>query len=135
MSETRNGGCLCGAVRYRADGPPKWVAHCHCQSCRRQTGGAFATYAGFAADRFEFTQGAASARESSPGVTRRFCDACGTPLTYESERWPGEVHIHLGTLDDPGALSPQAHVYTDEQLPWLHLADNLPRFARASRED
>ena len=122
-----SGGCSCGAVRYQATGKPKWVAHCHCRDCRKQTGAALATWAGFASDRFAFT-GAPQAYPSSPGVVRRFCGTCGTPLTYEGERWPGEIHLLAGTLDDPGAIAPGAHVYVAHQMPWLRLADGLPRF-------
>jgi hypothetical protein len=124
----RSGGCLCGAVRYRTQGAPAWVAHCHCTSCRRTAGAAFVTYAGFKRPNFAFTRGAPKVFESSPGVARRFCPDCGTPLTYEGARWPDEVHILLCTLDEPQTLAPQAHVYTAEAMPWAHLDDNLPRF-------
>ena len=45
----REGRCLCGAVRFTADGPPKWTGYCHCQSCRRHTGAPVSAYAGFEA--------------------------------------------------------------------------------------
>ena len=63
-------------------------------------------------------------------ATSRVSDAsrdCGSPLTYEGERWPDQTHILVCSLDDPVALQPTAHVHTDEQLTWLHLADGLPR--------
>jgi hypothetical protein len=124
---TRDGRCLCGAVRYRVTGEPIWTAHCHCQSCRRATSAAFATYAGFLRERFEILAGEPAVYRSSPGVERRFCRDCGSPLTYEGERWPDQTHIMVCSLDDPAALQPTAHVHTDEQLTWLHLADGLPR--------
>lgn len=118
------GGCLCGAVRYKVTGRPIWTAYCHCRSCRRATGSAVAAYAGYAADRFAVTKGAPARFHSSKGVTRGFCAQCGSPLTYEGERWPGEVHIHIGTLDDPEAFPPQGHAFHDEDgLSWLHIAD------------
>ena len=123
------GGCACGAVRYRATGNPKWVAHCHCRDCRRNTGTALVTWSGFPAERVAFTAGTPQAFHSSPGVVRRFCGACGTPLTYEGARWPGEVHVLVGTLDDPAAMQPSIHVYAAHQIPWLQLGDGLPRFA------
>jgi hypothetical protein len=129
-----DGGCLCGAVRFRAAGPPLWVAHCHCESCRRATAAAFATYAGYPRERVVFTKGAPARHRSSPGVTRGFCTDCGTPLCYESARWPGELHLFLCTFDEPAALAPQAHVHAAEQLAWLHLADGLPRYARTAAE-
>ena len=86
MSEDRTyeGGCLCGAVRYRVTGRPIWTAFCHCRSCRRATGSAVAAYAGYAADRFEVTKGAATHFASSDGVSRGFCPRCGSPLTRAS---------------------------------------------------
>ncbi len=128
------GGCLCGAVRFTAAGQPLWVAHCHCASCRKATAAALATYAGYQRERVTFTEGTPASYQSSPGVIRRFCGRCGTPLSYEGARWPGEVHLFLCTFDDPAALSPEAHVFVDEQLAWLHLDDGLPRYAKSSRE-
>lgn len=116
------GGCLCGAVRYRARGEPKWVAYCHCESCRRATGAPMASYAGFAAERFAYIAGAPARFASSPGVTRSFCGRCGTPLTYEGARWPGEVHVLIGTLDRPEDFVPTRDAFVEEKLPWLHLA-------------
>ncbi len=129
------GGCLCGAVRYRCTGAPLWVAHCHCESCRRATGGAVVTWAGFARDRVTFTAGWPQRFASSPGVTRSFCSHCGTPLTYEAERCADEVHFAIGTFDRPEALPPTCHVFDAERISWLHLADDLPRYAGLGRDD
>jgi hypothetical protein len=54
-------------------------------------------------------------------VRRSFCGRCGTPLTYEGERWPGEIHVLLGTLDRPELLEPKGHASREEQIPWLRL--------------
>ena len=128
----RSGGCHCGAIRYRAEGEPLWVAHCHCESCRRTTGTALVTYAGYARARVTFTAGQPAGYASSPGVVRSFCATCGTPIAYEGARWPEEIHLLLCTLDAPDSLEPQGHVYVAEQLPWLKLADGLPRHAGSS---
>jgi hypothetical protein len=53
-------------------------------------------------------------------------------LTYEGERWPDEIHIHVPSLEDPLSLKPKAHVHVAEQLAWVHLADGLPRYATSS---
>lgn len=128
------GGCLCGAVRFAATGAPLWVIHCHCRSCRRQTASAFATFAGFTEHDFAVTHGTMAAYRSSPGVVRRFCRACGTPLVYQSDRFPGEVHIHIGALDDPEPCAPTGHVFTAERLTWVHIADDLPQYRGSSRD-
>jgi hypothetical protein len=128
------GGCLCGAIRYRAEGAPNWAAFCHCESCRRATGGVAVAYAGFPAENFHYARGRPALYASSDGVTRSFCAHCGTSLTYASARWPSEVHVLLGTADRPEDFTPQCHAYTKERLPWLHFADGLPAFATVASE-
>jgi hypothetical protein len=124
MSEPEHTGhCLCGAVSYRALGAPKWIANCNCASCRRATGAPMATFAGFATESFAYTEGAPVRFHSSPGVTRSFCGRCGTPLTYEGARWPGEVHVLVGSLDRPEDFPPTQNAFAEERLPWLHLAE------------
>lgn len=130
---TTGGGCMCGAVRYEFDGEPLWVAHCHCESCRRHTSSAVATFVGVRAEHFRYTQGAAKVFDSSPGVRRSFCATCGSPLTYTAERWPGEIHIYLGTLDNPSNFPASVHVYADEQLAWFEIADHAPRYATTGK--
>ena len=121
------GGCRCGAVRYRAEGRPLWVSHCHCTDCRRSSGAPLSTFVGVRAGAFTFVAGAPASYESSPSVVRAFCGACGTPLTYEAAVYPGEVHIMAGTLDAPEAIAPERHVYVRERLPWMATTDDLPR--------
>jgi hypothetical protein len=129
------GGCLCGALRYRIAGAPAWCAHCHCPSCRRATGAAFATFLGIGRGAFTVTAGQMTVYDSSPGVHRGFCGRCGSALTYESDRWPEEIHILAATLDDPAAVTPEAHVFTRSQLPWIKLADGLARHVDFTDED
>jgi hypothetical protein len=125
-AETHGGGCLCGAVRYAAAGTPRWIANCHCASCRRATGAPFATYAGFAAERFAWRSGAPVRFASSPGVTRSFCGRCGSPLAYEGARWPGEVHVLVGSMDRPQDFAPEGDAFVEERLPWLGRGADAP---------
>jgi hypothetical protein len=108
------GRCLCGAVRYQASGEPKWIANCHCATCRRALGAPLTTYAGFPAERFAWSAGAPLLYHSSPGVTRSFCGQCGTSLTYESGRWAGEVHVLVGSLDRPEDVPPHGDAFVEE---------------------
>jgi len=122
------GQCLCGTIKFEAPPKPLWVAHCHCESCRRNTGAAVATFVG-QRDVDVSWEGERSIYASSLGVRRGFCPNCGTPLTYEADQFPGEVHIYVGVFDDPGMFSPQVHVHFRERIPWLDLSDDLPRYA------
>lgn len=118
----REGGCLCGAVRFTAEGAPKWTSYCHCRSCRRHTGAPVSAYAGFERDKVRFTRDAPAYFASTPGVRRGFCSHCGSTLTYEGDRWPSELHLHIGAFDDPATLAPAGQAFAEERLPWLHLS-------------
>lgn len=133
--EIHRGGCLCGLVRYETHGAPVWVAHCHCASCRRQTGSPITTFVGFTNDQVEFASNARSLYESSPGVRRGFCARCGTPLSYESDRTGDELHLYVCTLDDPENFVPTGHVHYAEHLQWLDVNDSLPRFDGSGRTE
>ena len=102
------GRCFCGAVRYRVMVKPKFVGSgfiCYCQDCTRAVGSVVTMWAGFPAEKFEFTGNEPIRFESSPGITRTFCGQCGTSLTYHPKDG-SEVHLATATLDDPNALPP-----------------------------
>lgn len=115
------GGCLCGAVRFRVSGPPKWMAFCHCESCRKHTGAPVSAYAGYENPVVAFVFGLPTYFESSPGVRRGFCAICGSTLTFEGDRWPGETHFHVGAFDAPEDFAPQGEAFPEERLSWLHI--------------
>lgn len=119
MTETHPGGCLCGQVRFVAEGPPKWTAWCHCRSCRKHSGQPASAYAGYERDRLRFDREPARFA-SSEGVQRGFCPTCGSTLSYEGARWPTEVHLHVGAFDDPAPFEPRGQVFTEERVPWFH---------------
>ena len=123
------GSCLCGAVRFHAALPSKWVAHCHCTYCRRAHGSPFVTWAGFPSEQFTFEpeSGRPSWYESSPGAKRGFCGTCGSPMFFQSTRWPGEMHIARALFTDPLDREPSAHVFYETHVSWLSVNDELPK--------
>ena len=130
--QAHDGGCLCGAVRYRVLGPSVWRAVCTCESCTRAAGAPLVAWAGFPSARFEVLAGEVAIYESTPGVRRGFCGRCGTTLTYQKDPQvlPGfadDVYIATRTLDDPGAYPPEEHVFHGERVVWLEMGDALPR--------
>ena len=126
MTPTR-GRCLCGDVTYEFSGEAIWSAYCHCESCRRNTSSPVAAFFGVPNAAFRFTAKAPAVYVSSPGVRRLFCAHCGTPMAFESDRWPGEIHLYAASLDDPEAYRPQAHAHFAEHLSWFDVKDDLPR--------
>jgi hypothetical protein len=133
-SQSHHGGCICGAVRYAVRGAPESSAHCHCRSCQRAIGAAFATWCGVKSENFAITKGELKICKTSPGVERGFCGNCGTSLTYVSksggteQNWRGKVWFLAPTLDDPAIVTPTAHVYVSCRQPWVKLSDGLPAF-------
>ncbi len=123
------GHCLCGNICFEARGEPLWVAHCHCQSCRRSTGAPVTTFVGYPRDDVHYTCGTRKVYPSSPGVRRSFCPDCGTPLCYEADWCADETHLYISTLDQPQCFIPKLHVHVAEQIPWLSLHDDLPRYS------
>jgi hypothetical protein len=117
------GGCLCGAVRFRAAGDPRWIGWCHCQTCRKHSGAPVSVFVAFAHADVAATRGAISKFLSSPGTRRGFCAECGSTLTCEGDARPDELHIHIGAFDEAAALQPTFHIYPEERLPWLCLVD------------
>jgi hypothetical protein len=126
------GGCLCGAVRYRASADPMRAVNCHCGRCRRVSGAAFMTFVHFPIDAFAWTSGAPKRYRSSPEAERGFCAVCGSTLSMHEAVLPDRVQVSLGSLDRPDLVRPHDHVWTSSQLPWLEVVDDLPRFATVS---
>jgi hypothetical protein len=126
------GGCACGAVRYRLERAPMFVHCCHCRDCQRQTGSAFVLNALIETDRVTIQSGEV-ARSAMPtdsgrphGVDR--CIRCGTAVWSEYGGLATLRFVRVGTLDNPAALSPDVHIYTRSKLPWVVLPEGVPAF-------
>jgi hypothetical protein len=124
------GGCLCGAVRYRAEGAACNATLCHCSTCRRAAGAPMVAWVTFAARGFAFTRGEPVRYRSSSLVVRTFCGACGTPLTYARDDEPETIDVTTISLDRAAELAPGDHTFTSDALPWSRGLDALPRFAQ-----
>jgi len=122
------GGCLCRKIRYRATGTPMTPSHCHCELCRKSSGAPLVSWASFRALDFSFTQGNPARFDSSPIAFRQFCRDCGTQLTFQFHRSADSIDVTLGSLDHPETITPADHIWTKRQIPWIKLADGLPRF-------
>jgi len=127
-STPREGGCLCGAVRYRLRRVES-AYWCHCTMCRRASGSGALPWATVARADFELTRGTLKTYASSPGVARGFCGACGSPILFDMAA-EAAVDVTLGTLDDPDSLAPTHHIWTTTALAMTDgLGAGLPRHA------
>jgi hypothetical protein len=119
------GRCLCGAVAFSLDAPPRDVHHCHCGMCRRATGAAFATLVWVKRQSLTWTRGAPAQYRSSAIATRGFCPACGTSLTLDYDG-RDQIALLLGALDAPEHLQPSHHYGVEGRLPWADINAEMP---------
>ena len=124
---SKTGRCLCGAVRYRFTGAMLWRSHCHCESCRRATSSPVTTFFAVPKAEFAFTGEEPGAYASSPGVMRRFCRSCGSPVSYETATKPDEIHLYAVSLDDHDDFTAQNHDFWNERVAWLTVVDDLDK--------
>jgi len=130
-TQTNEGGCLCGAVRYEVNGAPIVVAHCHCEACQRASGAGHSTAAMFPDEKFKITGSVAEYKYRSDNkneVTRVFCPICSSPIWGRNSGMVGYVSITLGTLDDSSGFEPEVSVFACNRKAWDVMDECLPAF-------
>lgn len=135
MSETRDGGCLCGAVRYSVDWPPIAVATCSCKNCQKQAGSALSVIAVMPSAALRITGALTTytdTAERGKDVYRKFCGVCGSPVVTETPETTeqGLVFIKAGTLDETSDLSPTVHYWTCSAPAWMILSETGVRLEK-----
>jgi len=130
------GGCTCGAVRYRMKAKPIIVHCCHCSWCQRETGSAFAVNAFIEASEVEPLKGSPVQTTlpslSGKGQVLSRCPDCGvTVWSNYAGAGPKFNFVRAGTLDDPSQVPPDIHIYTSTKQPWVVLPEGataVPEF-------
>jgi hypothetical protein len=126
----RQGGCLCGAVRFKARGEPINVRVCHCRNCQKAMGSPFFARALFAQDALT-VEGDSARYASSDAIERVFCKTCGTRLF--SWRTNGTAAgVALAVFDDRNAFTPTEHIWVNEKMDWVKLEDGLPQYPQTA---
>jgi hypothetical protein len=121
----REGGCLCGAVRFKAEGEPVNVRICHCRNCQKAMGSPYFARALFPQSALR-VEGETSRYATSPRIERVFCTRCGTRLfSWRSDGTAAGVAI--ATFDDPNAFAPTEHIFVSTKVDWVRLDDGLPQ--------
>lgn len=132
-TKTLDGGCGCGAVRYRLTDEPMFVNNCHCQLCQRQTGTGSAVNAFIETSKLQHLSGDLTEHEFVTGsggtqiVVR--CAKCGTPVwSYYARLGRKAAGVRVGTLDDPSEVRPDAAIFVIERPEWAPLPAGIPQF-------
>jgi hypothetical protein len=126
-----DGGCTCGAIRFRLNREPIFTNCCHCRDCQRMTGSAFAINAMIEADQVEVLTGG-----EDPGTDEFLCLACGTLLwALHPHFGPGIRFVRVGTLDEGERVAPDAHFFVRSKHPWIRLPDGVSSFKTLPTEE
>ena len=125
------GGCTCRSVRFRMTSAPMFVHCCHCSWCQRETGASFALNALIESSRLERLTGAPELvlTPSASGKGQRIarCPACHIALwSHYSGAGEAVSFVRVGTLDQPGRLPPDIHIFTSTKQPWVVLPEGIP---------
>ena len=137
MAKVREGGCVCGAVRYRVKAEPQFGLICHCTWCQRRSGSAFSFNAYFRDEDVEFLRGRLSkyehrSDESGRWLRNEFCPICGTPITHTTELRPGLRAIAAGTMDDPDSFRIERHIWSRSARPWVTIPEGVEVYEKGS---
>lgn len=127
----RQGGCLCGAIRYVLRGEPRAIVLCHCSHCQKQSGSAFSFNLVVKEADYEQqgeTRVYVDTGDSGKPVYRHFCGCCGSPVFAVTALAPGKIVLKAGTLDDVDGLQPKAEIYVDEAMRWVLPVAGAERF-------
>jgi hypothetical protein len=131
VSDGREGGCACGAVRYRLASEPLFVHCCHCLNCQRQTGGAFVVNVLMEGDRVRFVVGEPQPVDvpRDDGSKQRIyrCPDCQVAI-FSEYGGPAVRFVRAGTLDEPRGVTPDVHIYTKSKVGWVVFPDGAPAF-------
>lgn len=124
-----HGRCLCGGIRYEIDGEIGPIDLCHCSSCRRASGSAFASNATIPSAAFTLRSGDDLLREyeSTRGKLRSFCSRCGSPIYARLPAMPETLRIRVGTLTSDPVSRPRGHLHVASKAPWFAITDDLPQ--------
>ena len=137
MTSIREGGCLCGSLRYVAPGEPRRVTACHCKFCQKRSAAAFSVHAWFDEDDSAFSGESLSVYEQCSDETGNwlrvhFCSKCGTTLMLTGEKMTGIRLVTVGSMDEPDAIEVSAHVWARSAPHWLPMPENVPCYETSS---
>jgi len=130
------GGCQCGAVRFRTTNQPKRVIACHCKTCKQRTGSVYGVGVYMADEDVEFLSGERRSyefhsSESGRWLRNEFCAVCGSAITWTLEMRPGLRGIAGGVYDEPDWFTVDAHIWTNSARSDMRYADHVQVFEEA----
>ena len=131
LGKRYTGGCLCGALRYEADGEPLFAGHCYCSDCRRASGSGFIPFMGFSSSAVRFsgeTRKFVSKSARGSDAVRNSCPICSSLVFGGEIGKTDSFTIYAGSLDDPSLFRPTIAIFARGRPPWAMIPPNLAVF-------
>ena len=135
------GGCLCGSIRYECTCDTENASYCHCDDCKKATGGPYTVGVLSESDKLNIisgkVKGYTAIADSGRKITREFCPICGSPLFTRAEKCPNHIFLKAGSLDEPELIKPNCQTWTKRAVPWAYIDEKLPCYpeSRSSHTD
>ena len=130
------GGCQCGAVRYRLKASPLTVYNCHCKDCQRFSGAGWSMSMFVRNDDFEILSGQTVRydRKADSGnvIAMNFCARCHVWLWNDPPLLPDLKVARVGTLDNMDWAEPIGNIWTDSKAAWVATDPELLNFAKGT---
>lgn len=127
MAPVIEGGCLCGALRYRLNGPPAPGSLCYCMDCRRASAAPMVAWVSVRRDHFVLLSGEFR-RIRHAGSIRSFAPCCGTPVMIEDTEDSERIDVTACSMDELAGYSPVASIWVEDRPPWMMNVASLPEF-------
>jgi hypothetical protein len=125
------GGCLCGALRYEADGDPLYAGYCYCADCRKASGSGCVPFMGYAAAAVRFSGQIRQFRSKAArggDAVRNFCPICGGLVFGGDVGNIDSYTIYAGSLDDPSSFHPTVAIFTRNRPAWALIPPQIKAF-------
>ena len=132
------GGCLCGALRYEANGEPQSEGHCYCVDCQKASGSGFIPFIGFASSAVRFsgpTRQFISKAARGGDAVRNFCATCGSLVFGGVVGESDSFTIYAGSLDDPSSFHPKVAIFARSRPPWALIPPGMTVFDTMPGDD
>ena len=122
------GGCLSGALRYRAEGEQLLQGFCHCRAFQRISGSGHIGFICFPESAVTLqgeTRSYSLAGGSGRPATRYFCPTCHSGVFARAEVMPGQINLYAGSLDDLAQFKPQIAIFVRSRPAWDDVSRDL----------
>ncbi len=131
MTETHQGGCQCGAVRFKTSSKPIRAMACHCTTCKLRTGAPYGIGVYFNEDEVTFEGPERSvyefnSDESGRWIRNEFCPKCASVVSWTLEMRPGLRAIAGGSYDNPDWYKLEAHIWTRSARSDMCYPESMP---------